>query len=170
MNSYMSSYEKWSTCLVIIWLLPFISTWQYWLKQRRQVRWWTIITKVWIPNLPNPMTYDFQFEKLEKSKLCSLKFLGLDCNLGEPIRQIRPHFFVLYCTAVKAQKAKVVILLIANIYSCMSLYMRWPSTNFYTFSFFSGKSSCALVTRGEMVISPRARWKGIEICRWPSHI
>ena len=23
-----------------------------------------------------------------------------------------------------------------NLYSCMSLYMRWPSTNFYTFSIF----------------------------------
>ena len=46
-------------------------------------------------------------------------------------------------------------------YSCMSLYMRWPLTNFYTFicwtSFFSVKSSCALVTREEMVISYQVR-------------
>ena len=76
----------------------------------------------------------------------------------------------------------------------MSLYMWWPLTNFYTFSFFF----CEIVMRtrhpggngnfspgkilawGEITISPRVtsahddftekKWKGIEICQWPSHI
>ena len=86
------------------------------------------------------------------------------------------------------------LLKLENIYSCMSLYKRWPLINFYTykkireifipdncspfgncipvwvyisdghrqisipFHFFTVKSSCALVTRGEMVISSQARF------------
>ena len=44
-----------------------------------------------------------------------------------------------------------------NIYSCMSLYKQRSLRNFYTFSIFFVKSSCALVTREEMVISYRVR-------------
>ena len=56
-----------------------------------------------------------------------------------------------------------------NRYSCMSLYMRWPSTNFYTFSFFFREivmrtrhpggngnfSPGKILAWGEITISPR---------------
>ena len=56
-----------------------------------------------------------------------------------------------------------------NHYSCMSLYMQWPSTNFYTFSFFFREivmrtrhpggngnfSPGKILAWGEITISPR---------------
>ena len=79
-----------------------------------------------------------------------------DVNQDQFLTTARMEVMTVLLSLIEQEAATPEKLQVSNMYSCMSLYMRWPSTNFYTFSFFSVKSSCALVTRGEMVISPRA--------------
>ena len=65
-------------------------------------------------------------------------------NFQSLTRKLRySSFFSVLCPGIK-------------MYSCMSLYMRWPSTNFYTFSFFFREIVMRKnLARGEITISPR---------------
>ena len=75
----------------------------------------------------------------------------------------------LQCCLLSQSAITDVRLKLKNSYSCMSLYMRWPLTNFYTFSFFFREivmrtrhpggngnfSPGKILAWGEITISPR---------------